>query len=140
MPSAPKTPTKIFVNLPVKSLDKSMAFFKALGFKFNKQFTDETAACMVISDDIYAMLLTHAKFKSFTSKKIVDAKTTTEVLTAISVDSKTKVNKLVDKAVAAGGTEPRPKQDYGFMYLRAFDDLDGHTWEIFWMDPANVQK
>lgn len=140
MASNAKQSTKIFVNLPVKNLEKSVAFFKTLGFKFNKQFTDETAASMIISDDIYAMLLTHAKFKSFTSKKIADAKTTTEVLTALSVDSKAKVKKLVDKAVAAGGTEPRPAQDYGFMYLRAFDDLDGHTWEIFWMDPAHVQK
>ena len=132
--------TKIFVNLPVKNLDKSMAFFKALGFKFNKQFTDETAASMIISDDIYAMLLTHAKFKQFTTKAIADTKKSIEVLNALSFDSKAKVNKFVDKAVAAGGKEPRKPQDMGFMYLRAFEDLDGHTWEIFWMDPKAVKK
>ena len=132
--------TKIFVNLPVKNLDKSIVFFKALGFKFNKQFTDETAASMIISDDIYAMLLTHAKFKQFTAKAIADTKKTIEVLNALSVDSKAKVDKLVDKAIAAGGKEPRKPQDMGFMYLRAFEDLDGHTWEIFWMDPKAIKK
>jgi hypothetical protein len=132
-------PTQIFVNLPVRNLDKSMAFFKGLGFRFNKQFTDKTAACMVVSDNIYSMLLTHAKFKSFTKKAIADTKKSTEVLTAISVDSKAKVNKLVDKAIASGAKEPRGAQDYGFMFLRAFEDLDGHTWEIFWMDPKAVK-
>jgi hypothetical protein len=133
-------PSKIFVNLPVRSLDKSMAFFKALGFKFNKQFTDETAACMVISADIYAMLLTHAKFKQFTRKDIADTRKSIEVMNALSADSKAKVDRLVDKAVAAGGREPRKPQDMGFMYLRAFEDLDGHTWEVFWMDPKAVKK
>jgi hypothetical protein len=137
---AEKASTKIFVNLPVKDLDKSMAFFKALGFKFNKQFTDATAACMVISDDIYAMLLTHAKFKQFTSKAIVDAKKSIQVLTALSMGSKAKVDKLMEKALAAGGREPRPVQDMGFMYLRQIEDLDGHVWELFWMNPKAVQK
>jgi hypothetical protein len=132
-------PTEIFVNLPVRNLDKSMAFFKTLGFKFNKQFTDKSAACMVISDNIYSMLLTHQKFKSFTKKAIADTRKNTEVLTAISVDSKAKVNKIVEKAVASGAKEPRDPQDYGFMFLRAFEDLDGHTWEIFWMDPKAVK-
>lgn len=131
---------RIFVNLPVKNLGKSIAFFKALGFKFNKQFTDETAACMVISQDIYAMLLTHAKFKQFTTKAIADTKKSIEVLNALSADSKAKVDKLVDKAIASGGKEPRKPQDMGFMYLRAFEDLDGHTWEIFWMDPKAFAK
>ena len=132
-------PSKIFVNLPVVDLDKSKAFFGTLGYTFNAQFTDETAACMVISDDIYAMLLTEAKFRDFTKKPIADAHQTTEVLIALSVDSKDAVNKLVDAAVKAGGSEARDPQDYGFMFLRSFDDLDGHSWEILWMDPKHVQ-
>jgi hypothetical protein len=132
-------PRKIFVNLPVKDLDKSMAFFKALGFTFNAQFTDETAACMVISDDIFAMLLTHDKFKQFTPKAIADTSKTSEVLTALSADSKDEVNKMVEAALKAGGQKLREPQDYGFMYERSFQDLDGHIWEIMWMDPANVK-
>jgi uncharacterized protein len=132
--------TKIFVNLAVKDLDKSMAFFKRLGFAFNPQFTDETAACMVVTDDIYAMLLTHPKFKEFTRKNIADAHKTTEVLTALSFDSKDKVDEIADKAIAVGGTEAREPFDYGFMYGRSFNDLDGHIWEVFWMDPSHVQK
>ena len=132
-------PSKIFVNLPVRDLDKSKTFFGKLGYTFNAQFTDETAACMVISDDIYAMLLTHAKFKDFTRKPIADAHKTTEVLIALSVDSKDAVNKLVDAAVKGGGSESRDPQDYGFMFLRSFNDLDGHIWEIIWMDPKHVQ-
>jgi predicted lactoylglutathione lyase len=132
--------TKIFVNLAVKDLDRSKAFFKQLGFTFNPQFTDETAACMVITDDIYAMLLTYPKFKEFTKKDIADAHKTTEVLTCLSFDSKDEVNELVDKAVAAGGTEAREPQDYGFMYGRSFNDPDGHIWEIIWMDPSHIQR
>src|SRR5688572_7891890 len=116
--------TKIFVNLPVKDLNKSMAFFKALGWTFNPQFTDETAASMVISDDIYAMLLTHKKFTEFTDKKIADAKTA-EALIAISVDSKAEVDRIVDAALKAGAQQAKPPQDYGFMQLRSFLDLDG---------------
>lgn len=130
--------TKIFVNLPVENLDASMAFFKRLGFAFNPQFTDATAACMVIADDIYAMLLTKPKFAQFTTKEIADSRRTTEVLTALSVGSKAKVDEIVSEAVAAGGAETRPPQDHGFMYLRAFDDLDGHIWEIVWMDPKAI--
>lgn len=126
--------TKIFVNLPVKDLNKSMDFFKEIGYSFNPQFTDETAASMVITEDIYAMLLTHPKFKEFTKKEIADATKTTEVLTALSTDSKDKVNELVDKAIKAGATEAREPEDYGFMYSRSFNDLDGHIWEVFWMD------
>jgi uncharacterized protein len=133
-------PNQIFVNLPVRDLDRSMAFFKSLGFTFNRQFTDDTAACMVISDTIYAMLLTHDKFRQFTKKKIADATKTTEVLTALSVDSRDAVNEMVDGAIAAGGTEPRDPTDYGFMFQRAFDDLDGHTWEIIWMNPDHVMR
>ena len=132
--------TKIFVNLAVKSLDKSIEFFKALGFAFNLQFTDETAACMVISDDGYAMLLTEAKFKEFTRKEIADATKTTEVLTCLAVDSKDEVNRIVDTALEAGATEARKPMDYGFMFGRSFNDLDGHIWEIIWMDPSHVQQ
>jgi predicted lactoylglutathione lyase len=132
--------TKIFVNLAVKDLDRSKAFFEQLGFTLNPQFTDETAACMVIADDIYAMLLTHPKFKEFTKKDIADAHKTTEVLTCLSFDSKDKVSEVVDKAVAAGGTEAREPQDYGFMFGRSFNDLDGHIWEIIWMDPSHIQR
>lgn len=133
-------PTRIFVNLPVKDLDKSMTFFKALGYAFNPQFTDETAACMVISEDIYAMLLTHEKFKSFTPKEIADSSRTTEVLTALSMDNRDAVNELMDKALAAGATEARPPEDYGFMFGRSFNDPDGHIWEIFWMDTAQIPE
>ena len=132
--------TKIFVNLAVKDLERSKEFFKQLGFTFNPQFTDETAACMVIADDIYAMLLTHPKFKEFTKKEVADAHKTTEVLTCLSFDSKEKVNEVVDGAIAAGGTEAREPQDYGFMYGRSFNDLDGHIWEIIWMDPSHIQR
>jgi predicted lactoylglutathione lyase len=127
-------PTKIFVNLPVKDLDKSKEFFGKLGFSFNPQFTDETAASMVISDDIYAMLLTHRKFKEFTKKEIADATKTTEVLIALSMDSRDEVNAFVDKALASGATKAREPADHGFMFERSFNDLDGHIWEIFHMD------
>ncbi len=130
---------KIFVNLPVKDLNKSMAFFKALGWTFNPQFTDETAASMVISDDIYAMLLTHEKFAAFTSRKIADH-TSVEAIIAIGVDSKHEVNRIADAALKAGAEEAKAPQDYGFMQLRSFLDLDGHHWEIFYMDPAHVQR
>jgi predicted lactoylglutathione lyase len=130
--------TKIFVNLPVKDLNKSMAFFKSLGWSFNPQFTDDTAACMVISDDIYSMLLTHEKFKQFTDKKIADGGSV-EALIALGVGSKDEVNRIADAALTAGGKEAKPPQDYGFMQLRSFLDLDGHHWEILYMDPAHVQ-
>ena len=131
--------SKIFVNLPVKDLDKSMGFFKAIGFSFNPQFTDKTAACMVMSDDIYAMLLTHDKVKEFTKKPIADANKTLEVLTALAVESKAKVNELADKAINACGKEAYSPKDYGFMFTRSFEDPDGHIWELFWMDETQVQ-
>lgn len=133
-------PQMIFVNLPVKDLDKSMAFFKALGFSFNAQFTDETAACMVISDTIFAMLLTHPKFKEFTPKAIADATQTSEVLIALSRENREAVDKIVADAVAAGGSTYNKPQDHGFMYGHGFQDLDGHIWEVMWMDPAAVQQ
>jgi uncharacterized protein len=131
--------TNIFVNLPVANLDASKAFFGKLGFAFNPQFTDETAAAMVIEENIFAMLLTHEKFAQFTPKTIADARTTSEVLIALSRDSKDGVHEMFDKAIAAGGLEVRPADDYGFMVSRAFSDLDGHIWEIMWMDPSYVQ-
>ncbi|MGE0747701.1 MAG: VOC family protein [Rhodospirillales bacterium] len=133
-------PRKIFVNLPVVDLDRSMSFFAAVGFSFNKQFTDATAACMVIDEHIYAMLLTRARAKDFTPKEIADATKTTEVLIALSADSRAEVDDLLDKALKAGGTATRPPADHGFMYERSFNDPDGHIWEIFWMDPAMIPQ
>ena len=131
---------KIFVNLPVRDLQKSMAFFRALGYDFNPQFADETAACMVISEDIYTMLLTHAKFQEFTTKAIGDAHQSSEVLVCLSCDSRQAVDDFMHKALAAGGSTCRPPQDYGFMYGQSFHDLDGHIWEFIWMDPSFVQN
>lgn len=130
--------TKMFLNLPVKDLDKSKEFFTKLGFTFNQQFTDQNAACMVIGEDNYAMLLVESFFKTFTKKEIVDTKKSTEVLIALSAESKAKVDEMIAKVLSAGGNEPRPPQDNGFMYGRAFEDLDSHTWEIFWMDPKAI--
>ena len=132
--------TKIFVNLPVKDLKKSMAFFTAIGFKNNPQFTDDTAACMVVSEEIYFMLLTHPKFKAFTPKEIADATKTTEVLTALSCDKREQVDEYVKKAVAAGGSTYNEPKDYGFMYSHGFQDPDGHIFEVFFMDESHVQK
>ncbi len=132
-------PAMIFVNLPVKDLDASMTFFKALGFSFNPQFTDETAACMVISDSIFAMLLTHAKFAGFSPKPITDTNESVEVLTCLSRESRDAVDAIVKAAVAAGGSTYNAPQDHGFMYGHGFRDLDGHVWEVMWMDPAAVQ-
>ncbi len=131
--------TKIFVNLPVKDLNGSIAFFTKLGYSFNQQFTDETATCMVISEDIYAMLLTHEKFKMFTPKEICDATKSSEVLIALSCESREQVDELVAKAVAAGGSTYSKPQDHGFMYAHGYQDLDGHIWEVMWMDPSAVQ-
>lgn len=131
---------QIFINLPVKDLEKSKAFYEQLGFTINPQFTDETAACVVISDTIYVMLLTHPKFSQFTSKEIADSHKTTEVLNALNAESKEKVNELVDKALKAGGTEARDPLDYGFMFTRGFNDLDGHIWEILWMDMSKMPQ
>ncbi len=131
--------TKIFVNLPVKNLRKSMDFFTALGFSFNQQFTDENAACLVISDDIYAMLLVEPFFKTFTKKDIVDATKSTEAIMGLGVESRQRVDDLVDKALAAGGSPANDTNDQGFMYGRSFQDPDGHLWEVFYMDPSAIQ-
>ena len=125
----------IFVNLPVSDLPRSMAFYAALGAVNNEQFTDHTAACMVFSETIHVMLLTHDKFRQFTPKTIANARETTEVLICMSADSRDDVDGTIAKAEAAGGKiDVGPKQDYGFMYGRSFEDLDGHIWEVMWMD------
>lgn len=132
--------TKIFVNLPVKDLKKSMEFFSKIGFDFNPQFTDETAACMVVSGNIFAMLLTEEKFKTFTPKQISDATKSTEVLVGLSRESRDKVDEMVRAAVAAGGRTYKEPEDHGFMYGHGFEDLDGHIWELIYMDPVMAQS
>lgn len=129
----------IFVNLPVADLDASKRFFTALGYSINPQFSDDNAASVVISDTIVAMLLTKPFYATFTDKEIADAEKTSEVLVCLSAESREKVDELVGRALAAGGTDTGHTQDHGFMYGRAFDDLDGHTWEIVWMDPTAVE-
>ena len=132
-------PQMIFVNLPVSDLGKSKAFYEAVGAANNPAFTDDTAACMVFSDVIHTMLLTHEKWATFTSKTIPDAHTTAQVLLCVSADSRDAVDGQVDKAVKAGGkADPTPTQDYGFMYGRSFEDPDGHIWEVMWMDPTAI--
>lgn len=132
--------TKIFVNLPVKDLKKSMSFWKALGYSFNAQFSDDTAACLVFSDDIYAMLLTHEKFKSFAPNPISDAHKSNEVLLCLGCDSKDEVSDKVRRALDAGGKRFSEPKDHGFMIQDAFQDPDGHVWELVYMDPSFVQK
>jgi len=129
---------QLFVNLAVKNLDKSIEFFRQLGFTFNAQFTDETATCMIVSDDIFVMLLTEAKFRTFTPKAICDASKSTEVLVCLSCESRAEVDDLVSKAVAAGGMTYNDPQDHGFMYAHGFQDLDGHIWELVYMEPEAI--
>lgn len=129
---------KIFVNLPVKDLERSITFFGKLGYTFNQQFTDEKAACMVVSEDIYVMLLTEKFFKTFINKDVADAHKMTEVLVCLNEDSREAVDTHVEKALLAGAAETREPQDHGFMYGRSFSDPDGHIWEIIWMDEAAV--
>jgi predicted lactoylglutathione lyase len=132
--------TKIFVNLPVKNLNRSVEFFTKLGFSFNAQFTDETATCMIVSEDIYVMLLTHNKFKTFTPKEICDATKSTEVLLCLSRENRSKVDEMVRQAVAAGGSIYSEPQDHGFMYAHGFQDLDGHIWELIYMEPSAIKE
>lgn len=132
-------PSMIFVNLPVNDLDKSKEFFTKLGYTINEQFTDENASSIVISDTIYLMLLVKPFFSTFTTKEIADASATTEAIIALSVDNRADVDILVDKAIAAGAGPSKEPMDQGFMYNRSFADLDGHLFEVFWMDPAAVQ-
>jgi predicted lactoylglutathione lyase len=139
-PEGKPVATKIFVNLPVKDLKKSIAFFTKLGFTFNPQFTDETATCMIVGEDIFVMLLTHAKFKTFTPHPICDATQSTEVLVCLSSESRERVDEMVRKAVAAGGQVFRQPEDHGFMYEHGFQDLDGHIWEVMHMDPSAIKQ
>ncbi|NOT83724.1 MAG: VOC family protein [Methylococcaceae bacterium] len=129
---------QIFVNLPVKNLNKAMAFFTQLGFTFNPQFTDDTSTCMDISESIFAMLLTEAKFQTFTPKAICDATQSTEVLLCLSCESRAEVDDLVRKAVVAGGATYNDPQDHGFMYAHGFQDLEGHIWELIYMEPNAI--
>jgi len=127
---------QVFINLPIKNMERSQAFFRALGFGFNPQFTNEQGACMVINDGAsYAMLLVEPFFQTFTRKPISDAKKSSEVLVCLSCESRDEVDSLVKKALAAGGTAPNAPQDHGFMYGHGFEDLDGHVWVLMWMDP-----
>lgn len=132
-------PKMIFVNLPVADLDRSIAFYEAIGATRNPQFSDDTAACMIVSDTIFVMLVTHAKFRQFTPKAIADSRTTSEVLVCLTADSREEVDRTVEKAAAGGKLDPAPQQDFGFMYLRSFEDPDGHIWEVTWMDVEAMQ-
>lgn len=134
-------PKMIFVNLPVSDLARSRRFYEALGTTNEPKFTDETAACMMMSDAIGIMLLTHDKFRQFTTKAIPDAKASCQVLNCFSVDSRDEVDAVVGKAGGAGGrADPSPLQDYGVMYSRSVEDPDGHVWEVLWMDPAAAEQ
>lgn len=131
---------QIFVNLPVKDLQRSIDFFTGLGFRFNPQFTDDKAACMVISETIYAMLIVESFFKTFTNKKISDASKSTEVLNALSFESRAEVDELADKALNSGGSPNTETQDHGWMYGRSFQDPDGHIWELLYMDESLLSQ
>jgi uncharacterized protein len=126
--------TKIFVNLPVKDLNKTIEFFTKLGFKFNPQFTDENATCMIVGEDIFVMLLVETFFKTFTRKEICDTSKNTEVIVALSVEGREKVDQMIKKAIEAGSRESREPQDHGWMYGRSFEDINGHLWEVIYMD------
>lgn len=131
--------TKIFVNLPVQDLARSVGFFRKLGYAFDPRFTDENATCMIVGENIYAMLLVEPFFQTFTPKSIADARKTTEALVALSMDSRAEVDRIVEAALAAGARRYRDPKDHGFMYEWGFEDLDGHLWEHFWMDPAAAE-
>ena len=134
----PATPRKLFVNIPVSDLQRSITFFEALGFSFNPHFTDATATCMLVGADAYFMLLTRDRFASFSKRPTGDARAETHALFAVSVDGREAVDEMVRKAVAAGGSHALDPQDHGFMYGWSFYDLDGHHWEVFWMDPGAI--
>ena len=132
--------TQIFVNLPVKNLARSIEFFTRLGYSFNPQFTNKNATCMIVGDGIYVMLLVEEFFKTFTPKQICDTTISTEVLICLSCESRDAVDALVRKAVAAGASTPNPPRDMGFMYGHGYQDLDGHLWELFYMDMSAMPK
>lgn len=132
--------TQIYVNLPVKDLGKSIEFFTKLGFSFNQQFTDENATCMIIGEDIFVMLLVEKFFKTFTKKEICDSSKSTEVILCLSAENREKVDEMVKKAVEAGGSAPQLLQDHGWMYGHGFQDIDGHLWEVMYMDVSAMPK
>ena len=132
--------TQIFVNLAVEDLKRSVDFFSKLGYQFNPQYTDENAACMIVSDEIFVMLLLKKFFKTFTKKEIADSARTTESIIALSVESREKVDELVRKALSSGGKPSNDVQDHGWMYVHSFQDPDGHLWETFYMDPAGMPQ
>ena len=136
---ATATSRKIFVNLAVKNLQRTVAFFTELGFEFDPRFTDEQATCMIVSEDAYVMLLVDERFKDFTRKPIADSTTETEVIVALSAESREEVDELADKALRAGGSPANDPMEMGFMYGRSFHDPDGHLWELIWMDPAALE-
>lgn len=138
--STPAPSRKLFVNLAVTDLDRTMAYWQGLGFAFNRQFTDDKAACMVLSEEAYVMWLRRDFFATFTTRQICDTSQATESLLCLSADSREAVNALIEKAIATGGKPAMPAQDHGFMYGSSFYDVDGHHWEVMWMDPAVVQK
>ena len=128
---------QIYVNLPIADMARSRAFFESLGYGFNPQFSNEQGACLVLGENLYAMLLVHPFFQGFIDKRIADARESTEVLVCLSCDSREEVDQLVARAIAAGGRAPRPPQDHGFMYGHSFEDLDGHLWELVHMVDAS---
>ena len=132
--------TNIFVNLPVKDLNKTVEFFTKLGFTFNPQFTDENATCMIVGNDIFVMLLVEKFFKTFTKKEISDTTKNTEAIVALSAQSREEVDQMMEKVLGAGGREARDPQDHGWMYGRSFEDINGHLWEIFYMDESAMKK
>jgi predicted lactoylglutathione lyase len=132
--------TKIFLNLPVKDLNRSISFFTQLGFSFNSQFTNDKGTCLIIGKNINVMLLVQDFYQTFTDKQICDAATTSEVLISISLETREKVDKIIEKAVKAGGTDYKKANDYGWMYQRTFLDIDGHHWEFFYMDESQIPQ
>lgn len=134
----PANPHKLFVNIPVSDIQRSIIFFESLGFSFNTQFTDATATCMLVGEDAYVMLLDRERFAGFSKKPIGDVRTAPTALYTFSVNSRAEVDEMVKKAVAAGGSHALDAQDHGFMYGRSFYDPDGYHWEVFWMDPKAV--
>lgn len=129
----------IFINLPVENLDKTVEFFTKLGYIFNKQFTNESGTCMIVEENIFVMFLVESFFKTFTSKELIDRKTQVGQLLSINMESREAVDNFVEIALSIGGTLSSEVKDYGFMYQKSFDDINGHTWEVFWMDENHVQ-
>ncbi|WP_269938434.1 VOC family protein [Arthrobacter sp. HY1533] len=133
-------PTQVFINLPTSDLDRSKAFFEGVGWRIEPNFTDQNAACVVVDEGIFLMILTKKFYETFTDKPIVDPATAIQVQTALSRDSREDVDAIMEKALASGGAEPRPAQEYGFMYSRDFEDPDGNLFSAVWMDPKAAEQ